>query len=77
MKKVAFNIYECIKNFPNDDFKKMHRKEKDGRMWTRLQALYHLKNGGYFLEILLKLMSCEWFFCSNCLVSGIASWSWM
>src|SRR3990167_455744 len=45
MEKVVFNIYECIKNFPNDDLKKMHRKEKDGRMRTRLLALYHLKNG--------------------------------
>jgi len=44
MEKTTFDIYECIKNFPSNDLKKMHRREKDGRMRTRLLALYHLKH---------------------------------
>lgn len=43
MKKRS--IYDAIKKFPEEDLKKMYRKENDGRMRTRLQALYHLKNG--------------------------------
>lgn len=51
MEKVAFNIYDCIKNFPDEDLKKMHRSEKDGRMRTRLLALYHLKNGRELYDV--------------------------
>jgi len=49
MEKNTFDIYECIKKFPNNDLKKMHREEKDGRMRTRMNLL-----GSNFISSTIK-----------------------
>ncbi len=59
MENTKFDIYECIKKFPNEDLKKMHRKENDGRMRTRLLALYHLKNGRELHDVVDITLSDE------------------
>jgi len=59
MKKKRFDIYKCIEKFPNEDLKKLHQKEKDGRMRTRLQALHHLKIGKKLKEVVDITLSDE------------------
>lgn len=59
MKKEKFDIYECIKNFPNDCLLTLYRQEKDARMSKRLLSLYHLKNDKKLTEVMEITLACE------------------
>jgi len=63
--KEKFNIYDCIKNFPKENLKKLYRSEKDVRMSKRLLALYHLQNGKKLYEVMDIIFASE---------SAIRSW---
>lgn len=65
MMKEKFNIYDCIKNFPKENLKKLYRSEKDVRMSKRLLALYHLQNGKKLYEVMDIIFASE---------SAIRSW---
>ena len=59
MKKEKFDIYKCVKKFPQEDLKKLYQSEKDGRMRTRLLSLYHLKNGKQLCEVMNISLASE------------------
>lgn len=53
------SIYEALKLFPDEDLKKLCRKEKDGRMRIRLLALYHFQQGKSLSEVVDISLACE------------------
>ncbi len=58
MENTKFDIYECIKLFPKEDLKKLHHRERDGRMKMRLLALYHLKLGRTLKDV-IEITLCD------------------
>jgi transposase len=68
MKTAEAQIYRIVEDFPKDDLKKLYRKESNGRMRTRLLALYHLRNGMELGDVVDIVLSSE---------VSIRRWAWL
>ena len=52
-------VSDLVEKFKEFDFKKAYRKEKNGRMRTRILALHHLCQGKMIKEVVDIVLASE------------------